>query len=398
MPAQPWPQIADFYRRALLDDVAPFWLRCSLDHEFGGYVTCLDREGRWYGTDKAVWLQGREVWLFATLYHQVERRPEWLAAAQLGCDFLLRHCFAPNGKMYFLVTRDGRPLRMRRYAYSEVFGVLAFAAMARATGDDALRSRAAALFDRFMRYLRVPGLLEPKVDPGTRPAKGLSPLMCVLNTAESLLQLAASWNGGDAEAVERYERILDQTIAEILRDFVKLDRGCVLEAVGPDGAPLEGPEGRVMNPGHAIECAWFILDTARRRGDHELARDACRIVDIAFERGWDPQHGGLLYFIDVDGQPPTQLEHDMKLWWPHNEALIAALMAFAQTREARYEQMFHTLHDWTFRHFPDPQFGEWFGYLRRDGSLSTPLKGGLWKGAFHVPRALLMCGRLAERL
>lgn len=402
-------RLRDLYADALLNDVVPFWMRHSPDAECGGFFTQLARDGSLYGTDKPVWLQGRETWLFATLHHQVEPRDEWLRLARHGADFLEKHCFGPDAKMYFCVTRDGRPLRMRRYVYSEVFAILAFAALAQAENSPHRRRRAIEVFDSFLRHLRTPGRLPPKVDPQTRPGKALSPLMCLLNVANTLIETAPPEARNDPNAprdstptadtpgvdhVRRFERIIDDTIDEIFRDFVKPDRAAVLEAVRPDGGPIEGPDGRVMNPGHAIECAWFIMDVARRRGDAALLHRAAGLVDLSFERGWDREHGGLLYFVDVDGMPPTQLEHDMKLWWPHNEACIAALMAFAGTGNPRYAGLFEKLHEWTFAHFPDPRFGEWYGYLHRDGTVSTPIKGGMWKGAFHVPRGLLMCQKL----
>ncbi len=384
-------ELASVYRRALLDDVVPFWMRHSVDPQQGGFFTLLDRDGTRYGDDKPVWLQGRQVWLLSTLFSSVQQRSEWLDAAQRGADFLTRHCFAPSGKMYFLVTREGRPLRMRRYVFSEVFGTLAYAALSHATGSDAARRRALEIYERFKTHLRTPGLIEPKTNPAVRPGKGLSPLMCLLNMSETLLRLKI----GDAAALER---CIDECAEEILRDFVRPEDACVLESVAPDGSRIDAPEGRVMNPGHAIECAWFILEAAQRRGDAQLARRALPMIDWSLERGWDREHGGLLYFVDVHGKPATQLEHDMKLWWPHNEALVATLLAFSMTREPRYWRAFEQLHEWSFAHFADPQFGEWYGYLRRDGSVSTPIKGGHWKGAFHVPRCLLYCWRLLESL
>ncbi|MDD2245247.1 MAG: AGE family epimerase/isomerase, partial [Dysgonamonadaceae bacterium] len=47
------------YKSELLEKVLPFWLHKSQDKEFGGYFTCLDREGKVYDTDKFMWLQGR---------------------------------------------------------------------------------------------------------------------------------------------------------------------------------------------------------------------------------------------------------------------------------------------------------------------------------------------------
>jgi N-acylglucosamine 2-epimerase len=76
------------YLAELKDNVLPFWLRHSKDEEFGGFFTCLDREGKVYDTDKFMWLQGREVWTFSYMYKQLEPRPEWLAMALHGAAFM----------------------------------------------------------------------------------------------------------------------------------------------------------------------------------------------------------------------------------------------------------------------------------------------------------------------
>lgn len=382
-------QLRDLYKAGLLEDVVPFWQRHAVDRDFGGFLTFLARDGSVYGTDKPVWLMGRITWTFATLHRLVEPRSEWLALARHGYDFLTRHCFDPRGKLYFLMTRDGRPLRMRRYAFSEMFGVLGFAALAQATGEPAIRQRAIDLFNSFVKYLTTPGLVEPKVNPQTRPMKALSPLMCLINAADAMREI---------DAAPAYEQIIDDAIEQIFRDFVKVDDGCVLELIGPRGERLEGPDGRVMNPGHAIEAAWFIMAVAQRRGDQALIARAAQIIDICMARGWDPQYGGLLSFVDVQGQPATQLEHDMKMWWPHCEALYATLLTYHLTGDEKYARMYEQLHEWTFAHFPDPQYGEWFGYLHRDGSVSTTLKGNLWKGPFHIPRTQLYCWKLLEEM
>jgi N-acylglucosamine 2-epimerase len=382
-------ELAAFHKTALVGDTLPFWQKHSVDHEHGGFFTCLDRDGSVYGTDKPVWLQARAAWMYATLYREVEPRPEWLALARHGCEFLAQHGFDERGKMYFLVARDGRPLRMRRYIYSEMFGAIAFAALAKIAADEPARQRAIGLFDALARYLNTPGTIEPKVDPQTRPMKALAPLMCLLNVAETMLLI---------DEPAKYERLIDESIDEIFRDFVKEDDGCVLELVGPNGERIDEPDGRCMNPGHAVEAAWFMMEIARRRGDDSLVRRATRILDWSFERGWDRRYGGLLYFVDVAGKPATQLEHDLKLWWPHCETLYAALLAYHLLGDKKYADMYEQVHGWTFAHFPDPEHGEWFGYLHRDGSLALSLKGGLWKGLFHIPRTQLYCWKLLEEM
>ncbi|MBN1511138.1 MAG: AGE family epimerase/isomerase [Phycisphaerae bacterium] len=382
-------KLRDQYRTALLDDVVPFWMKHGVDRECGGFFTCLERNGSVFSTDKPVWFAGRATWLYATLYHRLEHRPEWLDLARHGFAFSEKHCFAPDGKMYFSVTREGKPLQMRRHVYSEVFATLAYAALAEATGDDAVRGRAVDVFNSFRRYQTTPGLLPPKIDPQTRPAKSLSPLMCLISMADALLRV---------DDDPRYEILIDGAIEELFRDFIRPEDAVVLETVDPDGRPLDTPAGRVMNPGHAIETAWFILEVARRRGDEGLIRRILPVLDWSFERGWDREHGGLLYFLDVAGKPSPYLEHDMKLWWPHSEALYAALLAWHLTGENKYLDWFEKVHEYTFAHFPDPEYGEWFGYLRRDGSPSTDLKGNMWKGPFHIPRALWLCWSLLDEM
>jgi N-acylglucosamine 2-epimerase len=382
-------QLRDFHRTGLLDDVVPFWMRHSVDREAGGFFTFLERDGRVYCTDKPVWLMGRITWLYATLYTHVEPRPEWLELARHGYDFLTRHCFAPGGKLYFRVTREGRPLRMRRYVFSEVFAILGFAALARATGDPQIRQRALDLFQTLVRTLTTPGAITPKFDPQTRPMRALSPSMCLLNVADTLIGL---------DDHPRYEQIISAAVEDVFRYFARPEDGAVLETVGPNGERLDTPEGRTMNPGHAIEVAWFIMEIGRRRGDMALVQRAARILDWSFERGWDKQYGGLLYFVDVEDKPSPYLEHDMKLWWPHSEALYAALFAYHLLGDEKYARMYEQLHEWTYAHFPDPEFGEWYAYFHRDGSPATTLKGNLWKGPFHIPRTQLYCWKLLDEM
>lgn len=373
---------AAFYREALLGDVMPFWLRHGLDREHGGIITSLDRDGSVLDTDKSVWFQGRAGWMFATLFNTVEPRAEWLEAARSCVEFLRAHCFVPDGKMYFSVTREGAPLRMRRYVFSEAFAAIAFAAYARATGDARAAEEAVRTFARYL----APGPLPVKSE---RPAKGLAPLMIGIVTAQEVRA-----NLGDVAVNGRTcTEWVDASIAEIERDFLKPEHEALMETVAPDGAVIEGSEGRLLNPGHAIECAWFVMHEGALRQDQRLVRLGTTILDWMWRRGWDEEHGGVLYFTDLRGLPVQEYWHDMKFWWPHCETIIATLLAHRLTGEARYAEMHRRVHEWSFAHFPDREHGEWYGYLHRDGSLSQRAKGNLFKGPFHLPRALWYCAR-----
>ncbi len=381
------------YRTGLLDDTIPFWLRHGQDRDFGGFISCLGEDGTVIDTDKSIWAQGRTAWMFSTLCNTVERRPEWQAAAQSALEFLRRHGRGPDGKLYFTVTREGAPLRMRRYVYSESFAAIASAAYAKLSGEGRAAEEAVAYFATYLRHSFTPGVMPAKTDASTRPMKGLAPLMIAIVTAQELRA-----NLGDIMVQgASCTAWIDRAIAEIARDFYKPDLGALLELVGPRGELIDHFDGRTLNPGHALECAWFILHEARHRGhDPRLLQLGLAILDVMWNRGWDQEHGGILYHTDVKGLPVAEYWADMKFWWPHNEAEIACLLAWTLTGNPKYANWHALVHEWAHRYFPDPAHGEWFGYLHRDGRISTRLKGNLWKSVFHLPRMQWYCWRLLD--
>lgn len=380
--------LARFYQNQLFDDCLPFWFPRAIDTQHGGFLHCFDADGSLVDDDKSVWAQGRMSWMLLTLYLEHERRLDWLAWAEGGLGFLERHCVDPaDGRMFFHVARDGTPLRKRRYAYSESFAAIAFAAHAAATGSASSADKARHWFHRFTDWNFTPGRIPPKFT-GARPMEGIGTRMITLVTAQELRK-----HLGPDPGLEIW---IDRCIADITRLFVKPDLRVVMESVTPDGNISDHFDGRMLNPGHAIEAAWFLLEEARHRGDSTLLKLGCDMIDWMWERGWDTEFGGLFYFRDVHGRPVQEYWQDMKFWWPHDEALIATLMAHRLTGEPRHLERHEMIREWSFRHFADPAHGEWFGYLRRDGSPANTLKGSLWKSFFHHPRALWMCHTLAS--
>ena len=378
-------RLAALYRDTLLKDVMPFWLRHGLDREHGGLLTALDQDGTLLDSDKSVWFQGRAAWMFATLHNTVEPRAEWLEAARSCVEFSRRHCFAPDGKMYFSVTREGQPLRMRRYVYSEAFAAIGFAAFARATGEARAAEDAVKCFATYLHHSFTPGVMPPKFE-STRPMKGLGAHMIGIVTAQELRA-----NLGDVQVRgSTCTEWIDASIAEIERDFLKPEHEALMENVAPDGGIIDHFDGRTLNPGHALECAWFIMREGAVRNDRRFIELGTTILEWMWKRGWDSEHGGLLYFTDLHGRPVQEYWHDMKFWWPHCEAILATILAWQLTGERHYAEMHRLVHDWSFQHFPDPQHGEWFGYLHRDGRVSQRAKGNLFKGPFHLPRMLCL--------
>ncbi|CAD73138.1 MAG TPA: N-acylglucosamine 2-epimerase [Rhodopirellula baltica] len=380
--------LINVYRDGLLRDTIPFWCKHGIDRKHGGFFTSLNRDGTIIDTDKGVWQQGRATWLFGELYNNVERREEWLQHAIRGAEFLTQHCYDPvDGRMWFHVTQDGRPIRKRRYAYSECFAAIAYGELALATGENHYRERAIQAFNGFVNHNLNSEEVTSKFTV-TRPTRGMGFPMMTIATAQELRQ---SIGLPDAD------RWIDRSVATIREFHLKADIQCVMETVGVDGQILDHFDGRTLNPGHAIEGAWFIMWEGHLRGDTSLIETGCQMLRWMWQRGWDQQHGGILYFVDVYGLPVQEYWHDMKFWWPQNESILATLLAYLLTGEDEYAQWHQQIHDWAYSHFPDREHGEWFGYLHRDGSLSSEIKGNLWKGPFHLPRMQYMAWRWLEK-
>lgn len=380
-------------RRELLEGILPFWLRHGLDTQYGGMLTCVDRDGTLMDGTKSGWFQGRAAYILSYVYNHVEKRPEYLAAAKSVLDFAEKYCVDPqDGRWYFEVTRDGRPLRKRRYLFAETFGIIAMAEYALATGDRSYAERALALFRRVLRLLDTPGALEPKYLPA-QPAIGHSMLMILMNTARVLRQVC------DDPILEEQVRRSCRALHDKLWHP---EYHTILESVTPEGELIDTLAGRTINPGHCIETSWFLLDAARAFPAldcaEEMRRFGLEVLEGAWQWGWDEPYGGVINFRDCKGFPSQDYSQDMKFWWPQCEAIIARLYAYLETGDERHLELHKQALAWAWDHLRDSEYGEWYGYLHRDGTVAQPAKGNLFKGPFHIPRMLTKVILLSEEL
>lgn len=377
------------YRDELLGKVLPFWEKHSPDPEHGGYFTCLLRNGQVYDTDKMVWLQARQVWTFSMLYNRLEQKQEWLDMAMLGADFLEKHGRAPNGDWYFSLSRQGRPLVQPYNIFSDCFAAMAFGQLYLSTGEARYAETASATFRKILERRGNPKGIYNKAVPGGRALQGFSLPMILCNLCLELEPLLEP---------QLVEQTIDECIHTVMEVFFDPTTGLVLENVEPGGGLSDSFPGRLINPGHALEAMRFIIDLGARRGDAKLCRKAGQRILHMLDFGWDTTYGGLYYFLDRKGYPPEQLEWDQKLWWVHLEALEAVIKAYGQTKDSRLADWFLKLHHYSWPRFSEPEYGEWYGYLKREGTPLHTAKGGKWKGCFHVPRALWGCWQALEAL
>lgn len=383
-------ELANKYKTELLDSVIPFWLEKSQDKEFGGYFSCLDRDGSVYDTDKFIWLQGREVWLFSMLYNKLEKKQEWLDAAIQGAEFLKKYGHDGKYDFYFSLTREGKPLVEPYNIFSNTFACMAFAQLAKATGSEEYAEIARKLFRRILERRSNPKGKWCKAVPGTRPMKDFALPMIICNMAL------------EVEDIINDPTLLDKTIDECLHEvldvFYQPDLGCMVENVSSiDNSRLDCFEGREINPGHDLEALWFMMNLGMRRNDKALINKCVEIALSVIEKGWDKEYGGIFYFLDSKGAPQQKLEWDQKLWWVHLESSIAMIKGYQLTGNKKCLEWFEKLDEYMWSHFKDPLYPEWFGYLNRRGEMLLSLKGGKWKGCFHVPRGLFEIWQILEK-
>ena len=378
------------YYKELTDRVLPFWLEKSQDTVHGGYFTCLDREGNLFDRDKFIWLQGREVWMFAKLYNDLEKKQEWLDCAIQGAEFLKKYGHDGEYNWYFSLTEAGEPLVEPYNIFSYTFAIIAFGQLSIATGNEEYADIARKTFDKVLTMVDNPKGKWNKAHAGTRNLKGFALPMILCNVALEIESLLPP---------DFLNKTIDTCIHEVMHEFRRdeLD-GLIVENIDIDGSLSDTFDGRLINPGHGIEAMWFVMDLGERLGRPELITQAKDTALKILSYGWDKEHEGIFYFMDRKGHPVQQLEWDQKLWWVHIETLIALIKGYYHTGDEACLTWFERVHEYTWSHFMDKEHAEWYGYLNRQGEVLLPLKGGKWKGCFHVPRGLYQCYLTLDKL
>jgi N-acylglucosamine 2-epimerase len=401
------------YRRHLEETLLPFWMNRALDTERGGVYTCFSNDGtRLVSTDKYSWSQGRFVWLLARLADDARKglvsgdADVYLAHAARTVHFLSEHVFLDNGNCAYLLTEKGE----KKEAFPggghdislfvDCFVAMGFAEFGRVAGDPDAVSRALRLFDRLEERIAEGDL---RAEPYTLPAeyKSHSIPMIMLNVAQTVRDaLASTGHPREAEMSERCVEYVRQ-----LLETIRQPDDTMREVLYADGRlDTEWRVGRHLNPGHTLECMWFVLHEAKWRERTDWIEAAARIARKAYDIGWDEKYGGLLHYVDCDGGPPKGTDKgtafdrnvaetwDSKLWWIHSEALYTSLLTYRLTGEKDFWALHRKTRDYTFRTFPNPDksVGEWIQIRDREGRPLDRVVALPVKDPYHIIRNMLL--------
>lgn len=378
--------MARWLRAHLFEQVLPFWETHAID-DHGGLLTCLTDAGEILSTDKWLWSQWRAVWVFSRIHNTIQPDRHWLRLAHHIANFCVAHGWDERNDGWSLVlARDGTLLRGYESVYVDAFAVHGLVELYRADGDDRWLNLACRTADAVLRKLdlspdRIPHFPYP-IPPGTRP-HGLAMIWSL-----KLAELAAVSQRDDyARAARDYSNtIFDQ--------FLRSEQELIAEYIRADGRPLPPPLGTVVVPGHALECLWFQVHVGRLldQGSHRTA-EIFALILRHLQAGWDQTcGGGLSLAIDMRGSDfHVEWNHaEAKLWWPHTEALYAALLGWQHTDDRRFLQWYARLWRFCVNHYVDHDNGEWRQKLDRrlqplDDIVALPVKD-----PFHLPRSLIL--------
>ena len=374
-------EVRDRYRAELYENVLPFWERHCVDKEYGGYFTSLDRDGSVYDTEKYMWMQWRIVYMFAKFSIAKGGNEKWMEIARQGYDFLYSHGKSEDGTYYFALNRQGVPSVAPYNIFSDCFAAMGAAAMFKATGEEKYRTEANSAMRSYIKRMD---------NPKGRWEKGLSGKARRLSHGQFMMLANLAYEMRTCLGSNEYDSAAEEAVKAVTDRFWNPEMRILFENINAEGEPfdLASCEGRMVNPGHGLESMWFMLQHAEQTGNKELVAKAADIIKGILAFGTDKEYGGIFYFMDALHKPHLELQWDMKLWWPHCEALIACIFAYRLTKDKWFLDKFQELDQWTWAHFKDDKYPEWYAYLNRRGEPTHTLKGGKWKTFFHLPRCL----------
>lgn len=374
------------YRRTLLEDVVPFWMRHGFDARFGGISNVLDDAGNCLNHDKYLWSQGRALWTFSALYGRVEAREEWKAFADHIFAYLLTHGRDQNGHWMYRLDAQGNIVEGDISIYVDAFVLNGLTEYHLATGNEDALALALETYENVAARLAAPNSygIAPYDIPAGLKTHGVSMIYSFF--FEHL--------GRAAGRADIQERGL-QLAREILDDFYVPEKDAVLEFVALDGSFLDSPQGRTCVPGHVLESMWFLLTMFERANDRDGIQHCCQLIRRHLELAWDEEWGGLKLALDIDGKEPLVWRNpECKPWWVAVEALVATVYAHSLTGEEWCLEWHERVREYAYAHFPVPT-GEWTQWLDRTGQ-KMPSSALPVKDPFHLPRALIYLIDLCE--
>ena len=386
----------EYYDKQLLKDTIPFWEPRIVDKEFGGYFNCFDRKGSLYKDIKPGWFVGRNIFTFSNLYNVIEKKQEWLGIAAAGVEWMEKHSYKGNGRFVSSMTRAGKDIDSKTNIFNDAFTVKGYYEYLVALGDKRTEKQmafATEITDKLFSNAKNTELLESEGLPAGFICHAVNFIMLI--TALESLQLFGN----------RYVQELNDRMHNAMYVFANDEHKAVFEFVGTDGKPLLKDEGRVMDPGHALESCWFAMQAGIETKNEKIVKRAEEVLDWIIDRGYDEEYGGFILLLDVENDIPEDAHRTQnysgtiadckdKVWWAQSEGLYTLALSALVNGNERHFSYFMKLHEYVDMYFRDHEYGEWYSILSRKNEMLLDHKGFEGKGPYHIPRCLVLIRNL----
>lgn len=389
-PRAAWTPVLDDFRtrfqKNLFDQYFPFWDRCGVDHEQGGFYCWLNEDGERVSDSKYMWYQGRGLWVYSHAYRAFGENPDFLEIARKTYSFLLKHGREEDGYWRSSVGPRGEPMEGRdEMGYAGVFVAEGMQEYAHATGDSEAMKNALEAFERTVSLFNNPERSAteeylPRYYPGIR-------LM-----GHEMVRIRFLRQVLEQQDRPEFRQALETAVDHVFNDFFLPDHGLTLEGLDYDYRALFDENRSFCLLGHSMEAFWMILDAGLFLGRQDW-------VDRAIERfwshhraSWDAQAEMYRTVLDLDRGP-----HSGQVIWHFDESILMFLMIYVTTGspwalswakkiEARAEELFRT---------EGKQGAIWARDTDDEGTIIRPIKR---IGNYHTSRRWMLCLELLERL
>lgn len=374
-----------FEIEANLKALMELWSERVVDEEYGGYLTCRNRDFTLSGTDKGAWGQARHLFTYSMMAeHDVINKERWLKLAKIGIDFVFNKMQVENNRIAYLTDREGKILEGPTSVFSDAFAIGGLAKYINVSGDKEYLPLLSTMFDTYEK-----NIFDPKF-------KDIAPNKYeegVIHHAVFMISVNCAYEVASVLGLERVSPFLSKCLDTVLNTLRDYEYKVVLEKKHRDGSRLSTPDGLFMNTGHVFESMWFSLDAALLLKRDDLISKIEEIAENAFKLGTTD---GLMTFSKTLGEQHSKyttwkyeiaFEDSDRVCWGYAEAMVLFIYLYSLTGKEKWLKRFVDHYEYVNKHFIDKEYGDWFHALDFDGNIKVDMKGSTVKDAYHIPRA-----------
>lgn len=368
-----------------LKNLMELWSEQVVDKEYGGYLTCRNRDFSLYDTKKGAWGQARHIWTYSMMAEfDHNNKDRWLGLAEVGIDFVINKMMCPNNRIAYLTDQKGAIIDGPISIFSDAFTILGIAKYISVSKGNRYISLLNKMFSTYVKNIQntnfrdiAPNIFMPNV----------------MHHAVYMISVNCAYEVASVLGKNTVQSFLEYCLNTVLTKFYDNEYGVVLEKKMLDGSRTHTSDSLFMNTGHVFESMWFALDATILLEKNELIPVIEQITENTFNLGTTD---GLMTFSRTLGDKPSNYQtwkYELsfkdtdRVCWGYAEAMVLFIYLYKLTGKQKWFDRFLNHYQYVRNHFEDKKFGDWFHALDFNGKVIADMKGSTVKDAYHIPRA-----------